>query len=162
MGAEPRAVAGMILRQGGMVTLVGVAVGLTAAITGSRLIQSLLYGVGPRDPVIFVVTTLPCSASRCWRAGCPLAGRPGSARSRRCGRTERPRSHARGALAHPGVEVAANAEHNPGYRLDVFVRGVEVYDARAQHVSAADDGIGNECLTSTLHASSTASFNVLR
>ena len=48
----------MILRQGGTVTLVGVAVGLTAAIAGSRLIQSLLYGVGPRDPVIFVVTTL--------------------------------------------------------------------------------------------------------
>jgi putative ABC transport system permease protein len=58
MGAEPRAVEGMILRQGGMVTLVGVAVGLTAAMAGSRLIQSLLYGVGPRDPVIFVVTTL--------------------------------------------------------------------------------------------------------
>jgi putative ABC transport system permease protein len=58
MGAEPRAVAGMILRQGGAVTLIGVAVGLAAAIAGSRLIQSLLYGVGPRDPVIFVVTTL--------------------------------------------------------------------------------------------------------
>ena len=58
MGAEPRAVAGMILQQGGIVTLVGVAVGLTAAIAGSRLIQSLLYGVGPRDPAIFVVTTL--------------------------------------------------------------------------------------------------------
>jgi ABC-type antimicrobial peptide transport system permease subunit len=58
MGAEPRAVAAMILRQGGTVTLVGVAVGLVAAIAGSRLIQSLLYGVGPRDPVIFVVTTL--------------------------------------------------------------------------------------------------------
>ena len=48
----------MILRQGGIVTLVGVAVGLTFAIAGSRLIQSLLYGVGPRDPVIFVATTL--------------------------------------------------------------------------------------------------------
>ncbi|HVQ15066.1 MAG TPA: FtsX-like permease family protein, partial [Vicinamibacterales bacterium] len=58
MGAEPRAVAGMILRQGGLVTLVGVAVGLTAALAGSRLIQSLLYGVGPRDPAIFVGTTL--------------------------------------------------------------------------------------------------------
>ena len=58
MGAEPRASPAMILRQGGMVTLVGVAVGLAAAIAGSRLIQSLLYGVGPRDPVIFVVTTL--------------------------------------------------------------------------------------------------------
>ena len=58
MGAEPRAVAGMILRQGGVVTLIGVAVGLAAAIAGSRLMQSLLYGVGPRDPVIFIVTTL--------------------------------------------------------------------------------------------------------
>jgi putative ABC transport system permease protein len=58
MGAEPRAVAGMILRQGGLVTLVGVGVGLAAALAGSRLIQSLLYDVGPRDPVIFVVTTL--------------------------------------------------------------------------------------------------------
>jgi putative ABC transport system permease protein len=58
MGAEPRAVAGMILRQGGLVTLVGVAIGLATALAGSRLIQSLLYGVGPRDPAIFVVTTL--------------------------------------------------------------------------------------------------------
>jgi predicted permease len=69
MGAEPRAVAGMILRQGGIVTLVGVAVGLTAALAGSRLIQSLLYGVGPRDPVIFVVTTLALLAIAmlaCW------------------------------------------------------------------------------------------------
>jgi predicted permease len=69
MGAEPRAVAGMILRQGGIVTLVGVAVGLAAALAGSRLIQSLLYGVGPRDPVIFVVTTLALLAIAmlaCW------------------------------------------------------------------------------------------------
>ena len=68
MGAEPRAVAGMILRQGGIVTLVGVAVGLTAAIAGSRLIQSLLYGVGPRDPVIFVATTLVLGIAlmACW------------------------------------------------------------------------------------------------
>jgi ABC-type antimicrobial peptide transport system permease subunit len=59
----------MILRQGGIVTLVGVAVGLTAALAGSRLIQSLLYGVGPRDPVIFVVTTLALLAIAmlaCW------------------------------------------------------------------------------------------------
>ena len=69
MGAEPRAVAGMILRQGGIVTLVGVGVGLAAALAGSRLIQSLLYGVGPRDPVIFVMTTLALLAIAmlaCW------------------------------------------------------------------------------------------------
>jgi putative ABC transport system permease protein len=69
MGAEPRTVAGMILRQGGVVTLVGVAVGLVAAIAGSRLIQSLLYDVGPRDPVIFATTTvalLGIALLACW------------------------------------------------------------------------------------------------
>jgi predicted permease len=58
MGAEPASVANLILRQGGIVTLVGIAVGLIAALAGSRLIQSLLYGIGPRDPAVFVVTTL--------------------------------------------------------------------------------------------------------
>ena len=53
MGAEPGSVAGMILRQGGIVTLLGIMVGLGAALAGSRLIQSLLYGVSPRDPAVF-------------------------------------------------------------------------------------------------------------
>lgn len=58
MGAEPGSVAGMIVRQGSGVTLVGVIVGLIAALAGSRAIQSLLYGVSGRDPVVFAVTTL--------------------------------------------------------------------------------------------------------
>jgi predicted permease len=58
MGAEPSTVARMILRQGGVVTLIGIAAGLVAALAGSQLIRSLLYGVSPRDPVIFSLTTL--------------------------------------------------------------------------------------------------------
>jgi putative ABC transport system permease protein len=58
LGAEPRIVARMILRQGGGVTLTGIVVGLLAALAGSRLIQSLLYGVSPRDPAVFALTTL--------------------------------------------------------------------------------------------------------
>jgi putative ABC transport system permease protein len=58
MGAEPRTVAGMILWQGGVVILAGVLVGLLAALAGSRLIQTLLYGVSPRDPAIFAATTV--------------------------------------------------------------------------------------------------------
>ena len=58
LGAEPGSVAGMIVRQGGVVALAGIAVGLAAAFAGSRLIESLLYDVSPRDPGVFAATTL--------------------------------------------------------------------------------------------------------
>ena len=58
LGAEPRSVARMIVRQGGGVTLAGTVVGLTVALAGARTVESLLYGVAPRDPVVFTVTTL--------------------------------------------------------------------------------------------------------
>jgi putative ABC transport system permease protein len=58
LGAEPGRIAGMIVRRGGLVALAGVAVGLAAASAGTRLIESLLYGVSPRDPGVFAVTTL--------------------------------------------------------------------------------------------------------
>jgi len=69
LGAEPNAVAAMILRQGSMVTGIGAVVGLLAALAGSRAIASLLYGVGPRDPFVFVVTTvvlLLVATLACW------------------------------------------------------------------------------------------------
>lgn len=58
MGAEPGSIAAMIMRQAGAVTLIGALVGLIAAFAGSRVIQSLLYGVSARDPVVFAVTIL--------------------------------------------------------------------------------------------------------
>jgi putative ABC transport system permease protein len=58
LGAEPGSVAGMIVRQGALVALGGVTVGLATALAGSRLIESLLYGVSPRDPGVFALTTL--------------------------------------------------------------------------------------------------------
>ena len=69
LGAEPRAVAAMILRQGTAVTTVGAVVGLLASLAGSRAIASLLYGVGPRDPFVFIVTTavlLLVATLACW------------------------------------------------------------------------------------------------
>jgi putative ABC transport system permease protein len=69
LGAEPRDVAGMIVRQGGVVALAGAGVGLAAALAGSRVIESLLYGVSPRDPVVFGVTTivlLAVALAACW------------------------------------------------------------------------------------------------
>jgi putative ABC transport system permease protein len=56
LGAAPSSVAAMIARQGVVVALAGVAVGLVAAMAGTRLISTLLYGVGPRDPAVFAAT----------------------------------------------------------------------------------------------------------
>ena len=50
LGAEPASVARMVVRQGGLVALAGIAIGLATALAGSRLIESLLYGVSSRDP----------------------------------------------------------------------------------------------------------------
>jgi ABC-type antimicrobial peptide transport system permease subunit len=69
LGAEPGGVAAMIVRQGGIVTLGGIAVGLGAALAGSRLIESLLYDVNPRDPVVFATAMLALLAvalTACW------------------------------------------------------------------------------------------------
>jgi putative ABC transport system permease protein len=69
LGATPGHVATMIVRQGGLVAIVGVIVGLGLAYAGSRLITSLLYGISARDPVVFAATTvllLTVALVACW------------------------------------------------------------------------------------------------
>ena len=58
LGAEPSGVAALILRQSVGVTMIGVGLGLAAALAGGRLIEALLYNVSPRDPVVIGVVTL--------------------------------------------------------------------------------------------------------
>jgi len=69
LGADPGHVAGMIIRQGGLVAIAGVIVGLGLAYAGGRLITSLIYGVSARDPVVFAATTallLSVALLACW------------------------------------------------------------------------------------------------
>jgi putative ABC transport system permease protein len=69
LGAEPGSVAAQIVRQGGLVALAGIAVGVAAALAGSQVIASLLYGVSPRDPAVFAATTimlLVVALVACW------------------------------------------------------------------------------------------------
>jgi putative ABC transport system permease protein len=71
LGAEPGSVARMIVWQGAVVALAGITVGLASAFAGTRLIQSLLYGVTPRDPGVFTGTTvlvLGVVLLACWLA----------------------------------------------------------------------------------------------
>ena len=53
LGAQRRNVLGLILRQGATLTLGGVAFGLLAALSVTRLLATLLFGVSATDPVIF-------------------------------------------------------------------------------------------------------------
>ena len=49
LGARPGQVLGLILREGGRVVGVGVAVGVAAALASTRLLDSLLHGISPTD-----------------------------------------------------------------------------------------------------------------
>jgi putative ABC transport system permease protein len=69
LGEAPGAIAAAIVRQGGLVALGGLVVGLGAALVGGRLIQALLFDVSARDPVVLAVTTailMALSLVACW------------------------------------------------------------------------------------------------
>jgi predicted permease len=53
LGAQPRDILRLILGRGGKLAGFGVAVGLAAALGLTRLMASLLYGVGATDPLTF-------------------------------------------------------------------------------------------------------------
>jgi predicted permease len=56
LGAQRRDVLGMVLRQGMMPALAGLAAGILAALAIGRYLQSLLFHVSPRDPLAFVLS----------------------------------------------------------------------------------------------------------
>jgi len=51
LGARTRDVVWLVMRQGGRLTAVGIAVGIVGALGLSRVMESLLYGVSARDPL---------------------------------------------------------------------------------------------------------------
>jgi macrolide transport system ATP-binding/permease protein len=55
LGASEHGVVKMVLRQGLRTTLIGVGVGLLLALAVTRVLASLLLGVSPLDPIVFVL-----------------------------------------------------------------------------------------------------------
>ena len=62
LGARGVEIRRLFLRRGLVVAAVGVAIGLVGAAVLTRLMQSLLFGVGPADPLTYVVTPLVLAA----------------------------------------------------------------------------------------------------
>jgi putative ABC transport system permease protein len=56
LGAEPRGVRNMVIREGARLAIAGLVLGLGAAFGLTRLLASLLYGVQPRDLVVFAAS----------------------------------------------------------------------------------------------------------
>jgi putative ABC transport system permease protein len=55
LGADSGRVERMILKEGGILLLIGLASGITAAILSARVIRGLLFGVEPHDPATMVI-----------------------------------------------------------------------------------------------------------
>jgi predicted permease len=53
LGAQPRRIMDLVLRQGARLALAGVAIGIAGGLGVAQLLKSLLYGVKPTDPVAF-------------------------------------------------------------------------------------------------------------
>jgi predicted permease len=69
LGADRAAVLGGVLRQGLVLSSVGIAIGLAGAFALNQLIRSLLFGVQPTDPmtlVAVVATITIVAAVACW------------------------------------------------------------------------------------------------
>jgi ABC-type antimicrobial peptide transport system permease subunit len=73
LGAHPRQVRAMVLRQGMALSAAGLAVGLVAGFIVTRWMSSLLFGVSTTDPVIFAAVALTLASVAC--AACYIPAR---------------------------------------------------------------------------------------
>jgi ABC-type antimicrobial peptide transport system permease subunit len=57
LGAEAKALAEMVIKEGLALTALGVGLGTAGALAAGKALQSLLYGVSARDPVVLLGST---------------------------------------------------------------------------------------------------------
>jgi predicted permease len=69
LGAESGRVQRMILKEGGVLVLLGLALGVAGAYFSARFIRGLLFGVAPHDPITLIVVGVTMAAIgilACW------------------------------------------------------------------------------------------------
>jgi len=75
LGSAPSGVVGIVLSRAGLLAAAGLAGGIALAVAGSRLVESLLFGVKPTDAagygtaaIAIALVTLAAAAIPAWRA----------------------------------------------------------------------------------------------
>jgi putative ABC transport system permease protein len=58
LGAQTKDILGLVVRQGMKLVAVGVLIGLAASLVVTRVMSSMLFGVGARDPVTLIAVSL--------------------------------------------------------------------------------------------------------
>jgi predicted permease len=58
LGAQPRSVVGLVVREGIRPAVIGVLAGVVLALVVSRFIAGMLFGIGPRDPLSLSVVAI--------------------------------------------------------------------------------------------------------
>jgi ABC-type antimicrobial peptide transport system permease subunit len=61
LGATPRGVRMLVLRQGAVVTAIGIAIGLVCAFITTRFMSTLLFEISASDPVTFIAVPIALS-----------------------------------------------------------------------------------------------------
>jgi putative ABC transport system permease protein len=72
LGAQRKGILGLVVRETGALAGLGIALGLAAALASTRLLGSLLFGVGAIDPATFLAASLgvlAISLSAAWLPG---------------------------------------------------------------------------------------------
>ena len=87
LGAAPTRVTGMILKEGGVLVVAGLLVGVLGSLVLSRFIEGLLFGIASKDPVTLaavVVTMMAIGLAACWIPAAKASRRRSSTRSSTC------------------------------------------------------------------------------
>ena len=69
LGAEPAQVLRMVLREGGVLVVFGLAIGVVGSLSLAGLMQGLLFGVSPNDPATLAgvaATMAAIGVAACW------------------------------------------------------------------------------------------------
>ena len=100
LGAEPRRIVRLVLREGIVLAFFGLLFGLAGAVVVTRLLRTLLFGVSPTDPATFVAVLLFLL----------LVALDGKRRPGLAGEPDRPCRCAQGRVRQAGRTVAARQE----------------------------------------------------